>query len=456
MPPTTTTTKLSKEDQETIRKWWRDYDVPVIGVYTKDKEVHVTDWSDTDFTNYDFEAALQRGDYDNGIAIRLGKTLTGKNGGYLTAIDLDHESAVTAWFGDWDRVIRYAQSGFVEWHKDKTSLHVLVYSDEPFKTVNFKLKGGQIEIRCERQLLFAASHDKTISMIEQINQRIKDILYNSQYREYTDFIMDSLPYVVSTHVTKFDIVQILKNIRKDLPILLTPENTRKLLDHLEEVRKEFNTIGSYSRTESQEYMQQRIDLFLIISTDEQKKIAQSMFEEIFQEFYPYYENKKEEMLEYLEECFDLVERLIRKNRMEWIDFLMDVFIRDSETYLKNMKDEFEKASPPAVTPPPPNGLENGVKMFRPKIGIDPITRIQDLPQPRSFRRGLVFGTGFSLLLISIVSVKNMWEYFIVEYTNIYEISLLIFSAWGISYVVFLWFSFLLIGFKNLPGCAPAI
>jgi hypothetical protein len=156
MPPTTTTTKLSKEDQETIRKWWRDYDVPVIGVYTKDKGVHVTDWPDMGFTNYDFEAALQRGDYDNGIAIRLGKTLTGKNGGYLTAIDLDHESAVTAWFGDWDRVIRYAQSGFVEWHKDKTSLHVLVYSDEPFKTVNFKLKGGQIEIRCERQLLFAA------------------------------------------------------------------------------------------------------------------------------------------------------------------------------------------------------------------------------------------------------------------------------------------------------------
>ena len=94
---------------------------------------------------------------------------------------------------------------------------------------------------------FVSFDDKTISMIEQINQRIKDILYNSQYREDTDFIMGSLPYVVSTYVTKFDIVQILKNIRKDLPILLTPEKTRKLLDHLEEVRKEFNTIGSYSR-----------------------------------------------------------------------------------------------------------------------------------------------------------------------------------------------------------------
>jgi hypothetical protein len=86
---------------------------------------------------------------------------------------------------------------------------------------------------------------------------------------------------------------------------------------------------------------------------------------------------------------------------------------------------------------------------------DVIKDTKYIPKPESLRRGLVFGTGFSLLLISIVSVKNMWEYFIVEYANIYEISLLIFSAWGISYVVFLWFSFLLIGFKNLRGCAWA-
>ena len=89
------------------------------------------------------------------------------------------------------------------------------------------------------------------------------------------------------------------------------------------------------------------------------------------------------------------------------------------------------------------------------LNCNPITRIQDLCQPQSFRRGLAFGTGFSLLLISIISVKDMWDYFIivVEYVNIYEILLLIFSAWGISYVVFLWFSFLLIGFRKLPGCA---
>jgi hypothetical protein len=75
----------------------------------------------------------------------------------------------------------------------------------------------------------------------------------------------------------------------------------------------------------------------------------------------------------------------------------------------------------------------------------------------SFRRTLVFGTGFSLLLISIVSAKNMWEYYnTIEIPNIYDIPLLIFSAWGIYYVVFLWFSFLLMGFKELKGCAWAM
>ena len=73
---------------------------------------------------------------------------------------------------------------------------------------------------------------------------------------------------------------------------------------------------------------------------------------------------------------------------------------------------------------------------------DVISDIKDIPPPQSFRRGLVFGTGFSLFLISIITAKNMWEYFINQSPNINEILLLIFSAWGISYVVFLWISFL--------------
>lgn len=83
----------------------------------------------------------------------------------------------------------------------------------------------------------------------------------------------------------------------------------------------------------------------------------------------------------------------------------------------------------------------------------PITDTKNIHKLESFRRGLVFGTGFSLLLISIASANNMWEYLSTKFMNIYDIALLIFSGAGISYVVFLWFSFLLIGIKNLRGCA---
>ena len=88
---------------------------------------------------------------------------------------------------------------------------------------------------------------------------------------------------------------------------------------------------------------------------------------------------------------------------------------------------------------------------------EPITNIGQLRQMRSFRRALVFGTGFSLLLISIVSAINMWEYYNdTKSPTIYDSLLLIFSAWGIYYVVFLWISFLLMGFKELKGCAWAM
>ena len=84
---------------------------------------------------------------------------------------------------------------------------------------------------------------------------------------------------------------------------------------------------------------------------------------------------------------------------------------------------------------------------------EPITDIYKIPDPLSFRRGLVLATGFSLLLISIISANNMWEYLSTKFIKIYDIPLLIFSGSGITYVVFLWFSFLLIGIRKLPGCA---
>ena len=83
---------------------------------------------------------------------------------------------------------------------------------------------------------------------------------------------------------------------------------------------------------------------------------------------------------------------------------------------------------------------------------DPITKISDISRPESFRRALVFGTSFSIFLISVISARNIWDYLITYPSSVYDAALLIFSGAGISYAVFLWFSFLLMGIKKLPGC----
>ena len=76
-----------------------------------------------------------------------------------------------------------------------------------------------------------------------------------------------------------------------------------------------------------------------------------------------------------------------------------------------------------------------------------------LPPPQSFRRGLVFGVGFGLLLVNIITVNTMFRYFYegTLFTTT-SIVIIIFSIWGFLYILYLWISFLLIAFKGLPGC----
>lgn len=83
--------------------------------------------------------------------------------------------------------------------------------------------------------------------------------------------------------------------------------------------------------------------------------------------------------------------------------------------------------------------------------INEVLVLKQTPQ-RSVRRGLVLGNGFILLLISIITVNNMWAYFSPDSKGIDEFLILIFSSWGIAYVIFLWISFFVIAIRNIPGC----
>lgn len=88
------------------------------------------------------------------------------------------------------------------------------------------------------------------------------------------------------------------------------------------------------------------------------------------------------------------------------------------------------------------------------MNTDVINKVEVIKNTRqlSVRRGLVLGNGFSLLLISIITVNNMWEYFSPNSNSIDEFLILIFSSWGIAYVIFLWISFFVIAIRNIPGC----
>jgi hypothetical protein len=77
----------------------------------------------------------------------------------------------------------------------------------------------------------------------------------------------------------------------------------------------------------------------------------------------------------------------------------------------------------------------------------------NLPPPQSFRKGLVYGVGFGLLLVAIITANTIWRDFNDDTSfNAASIFLIIFSIWGIFYIIYLLISFFLIAAKKLPGC----
>ena len=113
-------------------------------------------WQETDFANYDFRSKLEAGEYDNGIAIRTGRTISGKNAAYSIAIDFDGWNAVEEWFGNWERVESLSQKTLIEWHKNRAKIHILLFSNEVIANRKIQIKDSLLEIRCEHQALFVS------------------------------------------------------------------------------------------------------------------------------------------------------------------------------------------------------------------------------------------------------------------------------------------------------------
>jgi len=145
-------TKLSVEEQTAILYWPEIARIPIIPADTRNKRIWLNGWSTVDFANYDFRSKLGNGDYDNGIAVRLGKTLA--NEYFSVALDFDGMDSVLAWFGSWENVIETAKRTRIEWHEDKARLHMFFLTRESIANRKIQIKDSLLEIRCEGQALF--------------------------------------------------------------------------------------------------------------------------------------------------------------------------------------------------------------------------------------------------------------------------------------------------------------
>jgi hypothetical protein len=143
------TTRLSTEQQQAVLYWPTAAEVPVFPADTKRKKISLKGWQETDFAKIDFRSKLDNGDYDDGIAIRTGKTIFGKY--YLVAIDFDGIDAVLEWFGNWEQVIHFAKQTRIEWHGDKWRIHMFLFADRPIKNKRIHVNNSLLEVKCERQ-----------------------------------------------------------------------------------------------------------------------------------------------------------------------------------------------------------------------------------------------------------------------------------------------------------------
>jgi hypothetical protein len=120
-----------------LRYWIYTAKLGIVRIDSKQEkyDLETKEQRNQDVNTIDYESRIKSGYYDSGAAARMGWTIGGKY--YAIGVDLDGWHAVKAWFGGltdeetWDNVLQFARENRVEWHQDKTRLHLiyLLYKD---------------------------------------------------------------------------------------------------------------------------------------------------------------------------------------------------------------------------------------------------------------------------------------------------------------------------------------
>jgi hypothetical protein len=145
---------LSEDEKSAVLYWPNIVGIGIFPADTKNKKIYFNGWPEIDFNSIDFSAELDNGKYDRGIAVRTGRTISGKY--YLIAIDFDGIDAVLAWFGNWEQVEEVARRTRIEWHEDRWRLHMFLLASKPVKNRRIHIKESLLEVKCEDQALFVS------------------------------------------------------------------------------------------------------------------------------------------------------------------------------------------------------------------------------------------------------------------------------------------------------------
>jgi hypothetical protein len=157
-PTATPKTKLTIEQQSAVLYWPTTATIPIIPCNSKVKGFSSNWKNSVDFSKVDFNAKLANGEYDNGIALVLGKTLQPDHEIYSFALDFDGLDAVLEFFGSWDHVLRLSKETRMEWHGDKGRIHVVFLSNRNNVTnKRIKIKEGAFEVRSNELLIASPS-----------------------------------------------------------------------------------------------------------------------------------------------------------------------------------------------------------------------------------------------------------------------------------------------------------
>jgi len=134
-----TLTKSSTTVTGSIDFWTNIIGAHIVEYNSRKKESFHRGWPTEDDTKYDYDSDLQKGVYDNGIAVRTGLLHHGPYvGQYLGCIDFDNKETFFTWCQESENLDTLSRWTRVDWHNNPAKLRVFFKSKTPLSNKRHK------------------------------------------------------------------------------------------------------------------------------------------------------------------------------------------------------------------------------------------------------------------------------------------------------------------------------